>query len=152
MELKKWQRIEEVGYKPKTEKVKRHRGKNAGKEVDVNIERVRYEENSGKLIVTDLTNADYLAYQQIKQHKQKNEKAQKRERINERIESAIAKGKILGVREYKKSDAFKKKLEKAYNKGSKDSKPKASVQDRIIKAKQRLLKEQEKIKELENKL
>lgn len=168
MELKTWQRLEEVGYKPKTEKVMRKRGEHAGKEVDVDIEVLRYDFESGKVIVTDTKNAEYIKNNEAKTQKRKDESVAKKATYRQSGATAFRrnaidkkgfdlksteKGKdIITAYTVIKTASFERQLKTKYNLGFSDGKPKKSVETQLKNAEARKKAEEDKITALKAKM
>jgi len=134
-ELKPWQKeISEDEYKKEL--------------LSGNVRGVGMNAKLEKFYKLDHDNEEYQ--KMVKERMQK-----RRAKINKRIARArnigFNQGKIAGRKEYINSKTFEKKLNAAYKKGVNSAKPQMNLQERIAKKQARILEEQKKLAELEQK-
>ena len=112
-------------------------------------ERVVYYPKLG-LLALNTKDANYLKAQIAKKKVKQGKKADKRAKVQARLEIAYNRGLKHGAREFKKTEDFTKKLEVAFNKGVKSGKPSLSKELRITRKRDKIQKLQDELKSLES--
>lgn len=110
----------------------------------------------GQIIASDISNPEYLKNREAKIEKKKAKNAEKIRKIQARLDKSKEVGRKIGLKqgekEYKKSEAFKERLKKAYEKGLRDGKPSESLLRQIIAKKEKAQKLLGEVKKLETKV
>jgi hypothetical protein len=97
---------------------------------------------------TEMNHPERLKKVELQMKKKADVKAQHKQYIAKKIATAIEVGKRLGVREFRKSDSFKAKLEIAYKHGLSDGKPRQTKLERAAKLEAKAQEIMKRAKEL----